>query len=627
MASIVTHAALPLLAERALPALPERRRLAVAAVICSLLPDLDLLGRLFDVHPNEPLGHQGLTHSLLAAAVIGIAAAALAFRSLEIGSRAWWSAAAFLSAATAAHGLADAMTANEIGVAFFAPFSWTRYFLPWRPLPICPLGLPELLGRWGLLVITNEAIFLLVPAYLLSRAVRLWQVQPHLHARTIGKLAVETALWLATANYLLATSPSLFRRGRPRIVGDVRKSSWEGLDGTPRDGPPGGWLETRLDELQARQLLGHPLTADRVVWSSSFFPGWYGGEAGRWQESALRLVWRTLFGTLPPTEVEARRWLAAAKAGDAAARGRLFTLAPTEKIDLAYGDFSFGITRQALGWTHNGSPRYWYGACNGIATAALYEPEPFRVVEVVGRDGVRLRFHPNDVKALLAAAFYETRDMVELDSACPRVSLAAADCGVNPAALVLALTNRLGLAHRSFLVDTPPTPGGQYYAVAEAEVQPLSPPRPVGDEALEPSLAGQVASLLDVRIDLTLSSTTLPYAPADRPVPGDDSRYQLVGLHPVPVSYEARLALGASSEILGGRWTGVTGDGPKVLLFQSTEPLVDKDGKTLLAPFEPLSWPLIRRLAEASAAPDPASAVVDLQAEGLLPDPSPRQAE
>nr|HRC76832.1 rhodanese-like domain-containing protein [Kouleothrix sp.] len=33
------------------------------------------------------------------------------------------------------HGVLDAMTDGGLGVAFFAPFSATRYFFPFRPIP------------------------------------------------------------------------------------------------------------------------------------------------------------------------------------------------------------------------------------------------------------------------------------------------------------------------------------------------------------------------------------------------------------------------------------------------------------------------------------------------------------
>ncbi len=624
MASLLTHAALPLLAQRGLPKLTAlQRRLAWVAVVCACLPDLDLIGVLFDIRPGDPLGHRGLSHSLLAAAVIALLASALAFRSLGLGSRTWWKVTAFLFCATAANGLVDAMTVGDVGVAFFAPFDSTRYFLPWRPLPVCPLGVNEYFGRWGLLVVANELLYVLIPAFLVSQLAYRWRAEPGHRTGLLLRFPAAAGMWLAAALYIRASLPGLFTPTVPRVIHDARRPAYEDPSRIPHDDLPGGQLVTRFDELQALELFDRPLEPERALWSSTFFPDWYGSEAGRWQEGRPRLIWRTLFGTAPPTAAEAQAWSKAAAAGDAEAQQRLFTLAPTEKIDLAYGDLDFPRTRATLGWTHNGSPRYWWGRCNGIATAAMYFPEPFRVVEVIGRDGVRVRFHPNDVKALLATAFSMPRGAVQLGTNCPIVALdPGAVCGMNPAGLVLSVVNRIGLAHQTFLLDTLPTPAIQFYPVAEAEVKLLRPPHPLGREALDPSLVGQVKSLADVEIDFTLSSTTLPYAPANRvdPEATDGSRYLRVGLRPVRFTYRATLALGPNSEILGGRWNGEPQEEPDSVAFVPGEPLLADDGTTL-APPEVLSWPLIRRLAEASAAPDPAGAVVDLRTAdgGLLP--------
>lgn len=65
---------------------------------------------------------------------------------------------AFLFAvATASHGFLDAMTDGGLGVAFFAPFSNHRYFLPWRPIPVAPLSPEGLMNSRGLRVVRVEA--------------------------------------------------------------------------------------------------------------------------------------------------------------------------------------------------------------------------------------------------------------------------------------------------------------------------------------------------------------------------------------------------------------------------------------------------------------------------------------
>jgi inner membrane protein len=74
----------------------------------------------------------------------------------------------FLFLATASHGVLDAMTTGGLGVAFFAPFDAGRYFLPWRPIEVSPLGVGRFLGARGVRVLASEALWVWLPAALLT---------------------------------------------------------------------------------------------------------------------------------------------------------------------------------------------------------------------------------------------------------------------------------------------------------------------------------------------------------------------------------------------------------------------------------------------------------------------------
>jgi inner membrane protein len=56
----------------------------------------------------------------------------------------------------ASHGLLDAMTTGGLGVAFFAPFSAERYFFPWRPILVSPIGIERFLSPRGAAVLMSE---------------------------------------------------------------------------------------------------------------------------------------------------------------------------------------------------------------------------------------------------------------------------------------------------------------------------------------------------------------------------------------------------------------------------------------------------------------------------------------
>jgi inner membrane protein len=65
----------------------------------------------------------------------------------------------------------DAMTSGGPGVAFLAPFDGTRYFFPWRPIPVSPLA-PRFFSEWGLRVFTAELALIWVPAVVVAVVAR-----------------------------------------------------------------------------------------------------------------------------------------------------------------------------------------------------------------------------------------------------------------------------------------------------------------------------------------------------------------------------------------------------------------------------------------------------------------------
>ena len=69
----------------------------------------------------------------------------------------------FFFSCTASHALLDAMTNGGLGVAFFSPFDNSRYFLPWRPIQVSPIGISNFLSEWGISVIKNEIIWVGIP--------------------------------------------------------------------------------------------------------------------------------------------------------------------------------------------------------------------------------------------------------------------------------------------------------------------------------------------------------------------------------------------------------------------------------------------------------------------------------
>ena len=70
---------------------------------------------------------------------------------------------AFLFFLGASHGVLDAFTDGGLGVALLAPFDNTRYYMPWRPIPVAPIGMRYYFSSWGLSVTAFEAVYLWLP--------------------------------------------------------------------------------------------------------------------------------------------------------------------------------------------------------------------------------------------------------------------------------------------------------------------------------------------------------------------------------------------------------------------------------------------------------------------------------
>jgi inner membrane protein len=162
MPTIMSHAVVGVTLG-SLTSFPIRRRAFwLASALLPVVPDLDVFGRLFGVPFYSPWGHRGLSHSFAAAVVIGGVAALLLHRRLRARLA---PLAVYFAAITASHGLLDALTNGGPGVAFFAPFDTTRYFFPWRPIPVSPLA-STFFSEWGWRVFTAELAMIWLPAAL-----------------------------------------------------------------------------------------------------------------------------------------------------------------------------------------------------------------------------------------------------------------------------------------------------------------------------------------------------------------------------------------------------------------------------------------------------------------------------
>jgi inner membrane protein len=137
-----------------------------------MLPDADVIGFAFGVRYADAIGHRGLSHSFFFAVVVGFIVATLYGEWRR--SRIWL--AAYFALVTASHPLLDALTNGGLGVALFAPVSNERYFFPWRPIDVSPIGANFFSDR-GVRVLVSELRWIWIPSALFVAAVSLGRIR------------------------------------------------------------------------------------------------------------------------------------------------------------------------------------------------------------------------------------------------------------------------------------------------------------------------------------------------------------------------------------------------------------------------------------------------------------------
>jgi len=170
VASVFSHAIVGLSLGSAFYRRGATNRIWAAGALCAAVPDIDVLGFHFGVRYGDFWGHRGFTHSLLFAAVTALVVGFAICRTHGCGIKRWL-VVLYLFLATASHSVLDAMTNGGLGVAFLAPFENSRYFLPWRPILVSPIGVGRFFGARGVAVLKSELLWVWLPALLFAAAV------------------------------------------------------------------------------------------------------------------------------------------------------------------------------------------------------------------------------------------------------------------------------------------------------------------------------------------------------------------------------------------------------------------------------------------------------------------------
>jgi inner membrane protein len=163
MASAFAHVAVAYALGKSLSSQFHTSRFWWFTMACCLLPDADVLGLVIGIPYEHMLGHRGLTHSIVFAMLLGWVVPRLAAPTIRYGTRRYWVFAVYFFLVTLSHGFLDALTNGGLGIAFFAPFDSTRYFFPFRPVAVSPIGISAFVSYEGFRVLLSELVWIGIP--------------------------------------------------------------------------------------------------------------------------------------------------------------------------------------------------------------------------------------------------------------------------------------------------------------------------------------------------------------------------------------------------------------------------------------------------------------------------------
>jgi inner membrane protein len=139
----------------------------VLGIFCAVIPDADVIGFKLGIAYESVWGHRGITHSFFFAAILAFVILHFFYGAEKRFTKRWNLLFLFFFLSTASHPVLDAMTTGGLGVAFFAPFDNTRFFFPFRPIKVSPIGVASFFSEWGWRVLKSEFIWVWIPSLII----------------------------------------------------------------------------------------------------------------------------------------------------------------------------------------------------------------------------------------------------------------------------------------------------------------------------------------------------------------------------------------------------------------------------------------------------------------------------
>lgn len=282
-------------------------------------------------------------------------------------------------------------------------------------------------------------------------------------------------------------------------------------------------FERRFEKLP---LHGVPSDVHKL-WANDYWPSNRGSINYRWNSSK-----RIGFDLVSPTKEQA---LVLSPAEIAA-------LAPSEKLDLLNGDYSYAIRRDVEEHSSK-TDAIWHGICNGWAPAALNHNEPLPKT-LVNPDGIQVPFGSSDIKALLSYYYafkHEVDSTHQMGRRCNINFGTHCDDDLNAGAFHMVLANKLGLEQTSFIADVE-----RYRQVWNHDVNEYT--STIVNSNLAPADDSAPGTVKRIQVKTVMSFVSSIKANNWNTVLGTDDHVNDVR------NYEYYLDIDAQGNIIGGEW-------------------------------------------------------------------------
>lgn len=133
-------------------------------LICTMIPDLDVISFYFGISYTSVFGHRGFTHSILFALVFSFLISL--FFEQKIFSKNFFFYLFVFFLVTISHAILDAFTNGGLGVCFYCPFDSKRFFFDFRPILVSPIG-KKFFSERGVSVFLSELQWVWIPSIIL----------------------------------------------------------------------------------------------------------------------------------------------------------------------------------------------------------------------------------------------------------------------------------------------------------------------------------------------------------------------------------------------------------------------------------------------------------------------------